>query len=141
MPFRDEFDAAYSWLGSFGYFSEAENLAVLKRYAGALRRGGRLLVDQPNREAMLRHFLPLHSIRGCTIRNRWNERDERVQSDWITERDGESVHNPMSIRLYTPAQMRSLFLQAGLGVEDMHGSHNGEPYTRSSKRLIMVGRK
>lgn len=141
MDFRQEFDAAYSWHGSFGFFSETENLAVLNRYAAALRRGGRLLVDQPNREAMLRNFMPKHSASGWTIKNRWNAREERMESDWIIERDGKRQHNRMSIRLYTAAQMRRLFERAGLTVEALYGGRDGEPYTRKSKRLIVVGTK
>lgn len=141
MDFREEFHAAYAWLGSFGYFSDADNLAVLKRYASALRGGGRLLVDQPNREAMLRHFVPRHDRRGCSIRNRWNQRVERMESAWVADRNGMRQHNRMSIRLYTAAQMRRLFEQAGLRVEAMYGGRDGERYTRGSRRLIVVGRK
>ncbi len=141
MDFYEEFHAAYSWLGSFGYFSETDNLTVLNRYASALRSGGRLLVDQPNREAMLRHFLPCHAMRGCTITNRWNKPVERMESDWIADRNGKKQHNRMSIRLYTAAQMRRLFELAGLTVEAMYGGRDGEPYSRRSKRLIVVGKK
>lgn len=141
MDFREAFDAAYSWLGSFGYFSEAENLDVLTRYAAALRHGGRLLVDQPNREAMLRHFVPERRAGGRTIRNRWNARQQRLDSDWVVDRDGEPRHNRMSIRLYTAAQMRRLFGRVGLTVEAVYGGRDGQPYTRTSRRLIVVGRK
>ena len=117
MAFREEFDAAFSWLGSFGYFEDDENLDVLKRYAMALRKNGRLLVDQVNREAMLRHFRASHNIGGHTVKNRWNERDQRVESDWIAEGGDEAErHNHTSIRLYTPTQMRRLFALAGLEV-------------------------
>jgi SAM-dependent methyltransferase len=140
MEFSGEYDAVFSWLGSFGYFAEAENLDVLKRYAAALRKGGRILVDQPNREAMLRHFRVSYVMGGCTIKNRWNEGEERLESDWVAKRNGRKEHNRMSIRLYTPGQMCRLFQQAGLTVEAMYGSRNGELYKRSSKRLIVVGR-
>ena len=56
LNFNGEFHAVFSWFGSFGYFSDAENLELLRRYATALRPGGRLLIDQPNRENILRHF-------------------------------------------------------------------------------------
>jgi hypothetical protein len=56
-------------------------------------------------------------------------------------RGGRTEHNRMSMRLYTPGQMKRLFERAGLNVEALYGSQHGEPYTRSSKRLIVVGRK
>jgi len=141
MDFHNDFHGAYSWLGSFGYFSDAENLDVMRRYARALRKGGRLLIDQINRESMLRHFAPSRRNGNVTTRARWDAGPQRANSDWVVERNGKREHNRMSIRLYTPAQMRRLFQQAGLVVEAMYGSRNGEPYKRSSKRLIVVGRK
>lgn len=47
----------------------------------------------------------------------------------------------MSMRLYTFTQMKKLFEKAGLTVEAVYGSKSGEAYGRSTKRLIMVGRK
>ncbi|MCL5271080.1 MAG: class I SAM-dependent methyltransferase [bacterium] len=141
MEFKNEFHAAYSWCGSFGYFSEAGNLDVIRRYALALRQGGRLLVDQINRENMLRHFASSRQTGNRSMRTRWDAKTQRVESDWVVVRDGRREHNRLSIRLYTPTQMRRLFEQAGLIVEALHASSNGEPYRRSSKRLIVVGRK
>jgi len=141
MDFADEFHGICSWWGSFGYFSDADNLDVMKRYARALRRGGRLLVDQANREAILRHFVRSRTSGNLTTRARWHQDSERIVSDWIVRRNGEKQHNRMSIRLYTPAQMRKLFRQAGLTVEKTYGSHNGDEYGRSSRRLIVIGRR
>ena len=141
IVFHKEFHGVYSWSGSFGYFSETENGDVITRYASALRQGGRLLIDQPNREALLRHFVVTRSIGHRTIRNRWNAETERIESDWMVDRHGKKEHNRMSIRLYTPGQMKRLFEGVGFDVESMYGSRNGEPYPRSSQRLIVVGKK
>ncbi len=40
MDFCEYFDAAANWFGSFGYFSEAENLQMILRYARSLKPGG-----------------------------------------------------------------------------------------------------
>ena len=141
MNFHSEFHGAYSWSGSFGYFTDSENVDVMKRYARALRKGGRLLIDQPNRENLLRHFVPSRQNGNVTTSAHWDARTQRVDSDWVVQRDGKREHNHMSIRLYTPVQMHRLFQQAGLRVEAMYGARTGEPYERSSKRLIVVGRK
>lgn len=158
MTFSEEFHGVYNWSGSFGYFADTENVDVMARYAAALRRGGRLLVDQPNREAMLRHFVASCRVGGrrgggtwnvragrselaFKARNRWDADSERVESDWIVDRDGTKQHNLMSIRLYTPGQMARLLERVGLSVEAVYGSRGGEPYTRMSRRLIVVGRK
>lgn len=141
MNFQSEFHGIYSWLGSFGYFAEADNLEVMKRYARALRPGGRLLIDQLNRQSLLRHFVTSQQVGNRTAHNRWSSKTQRVESDWIVNRNGKTEHNRMSIRLYTFSQMKKLYEKTGLVVVGAYGSPSGEPYQRSSKRLILVGRK
>ncbi|MCX7016889.1 MAG: GrpB family protein [Candidatus Sumerlaeota bacterium] len=141
MAFREEFDGIYNWFGSFGYFSDSENAAVIERCAAALRKGGRLLIDQLNRERVLRRFVASNVTHNLTIKTRWNLATQRIESDWIVVRDDTRQHNRLSIRLYTPREMRTLFEKAGLAVERLYGSFVGEPYRRSGRRLIMVGRK
>ena len=139
ISFESEFDGIYSWLGSFGYFTDSENADVMRRYVAALRPGGRLLIDQINREFMLRHFIECHTSGDRTNKNKWNPKTKWVESDWIVRRGGASEHNRLSMRLYTPREMGDLFTAAGLTVERMYGSKSGEPYQRGSKRLIVVG--
>ncbi len=141
MDFMDEFDAACCWGGSFGYFSERENAAVVARFARALKRGGRLVVDQPNREALLRHFQATIVVGDVVRHNRWDSSTERVECDWVVDRAGEARHDRLSIRLYTPAQLSRLFRSVGLELEARFGAPDGSPYTRSARRLIVLGRK
>jgi hypothetical protein len=118
---------------------------VVRRYANALRKGCRLLIDQPNREYLLRHFVAVGNIgafrKNVITKNRWNPRRQRFESDWLLERGSKKQHNWMSIRLYTRNQIQSLLESAGLVIEKLYGSSSGEPYYRGSKRLIVVGRK
>jgi SAM-dependent methyltransferase len=140
IDFDSEFDAVINWFGSFGYFSDVENADLIRRFARALRKGGRLLVDQSNRERVLRNF-GVQSHPGLTIRSRWNGKTQRVHSTWIIRRRGRTRRSRLSIRFYTPAQLRKLMERAGLRVVAVYGSANGERYRRGGKRLIMVGRK
>jgi SAM-dependent methyltransferase len=135
------FHAAFNWGGSFGYFSDEENLETLHRLARAVRPGGRVLVDQPNREYVLRHFVKERRHGPLTVVNRWNARQERVESRWTLRRRGSKHTYLMAIRLYTPVQMRRLFKQVGLKVEAAYGSPDGKKLRRTSRRLILVGRK
>jgi len=45
IAFENEFDAAFNWFGSFGYFSDADNRAFCRRVMAALKPGGRFLVE------------------------------------------------------------------------------------------------
>jgi SAM-dependent methyltransferase len=58
IVFRNEFDAVVNLYTSFGYFAPRENEAVLRRMAGALRPGGRILIDHrdPGYDARLPHL-------------------------------------------------------------------------------------
>ncbi|MBN1916955.1 MAG: class I SAM-dependent methyltransferase [Verrucomicrobia bacterium] len=146
-----EFDGVVNWFGSFGYFDDATNLDVLRRFARAVRPGGRVLIQQANRERCLRHFLkerrvPLREVgrRGrdiVVIRNRWNHRLERVEGTWALDVDGEPGSQRLSMRWYTPGQFKTLFRRAGLEFEALYGSALGEPYTPSSPAIVVVGRK
>ena len=135
------FHAAINWGGSFGYFSDEENLEILRRLARAVRPGGRVLVDQPNREYILRHFEKDRRRGRVSIHNRWDRRHERIVGQWTLRRRGAEHTFATSIRLYTLAQMKALFKKVGLKVEKAYGSAAGDRFGRASRRLILVGRK
>jgi SAM-dependent methyltransferase len=135
------FHGAFNWGGSFGYFSDEENLETLRRLARAVRPGGRVLVDQPNREYVLRHFVKERRHGPLTVVNCWNARRQRIESQWTLRRRGSKHTYSMAIRLYTPVQMRRLFKQVGLKVEAAYGGPDGKKFRRTSHRLILVGRK
>ncbi len=150
IDFCEEFHGILNWFGSFGYFTDRENQDLVFRYARALRPGGRLLIDQNNRERILRNFLHETHDRqirmdGVTMnlytRNKWNPRTQRVKSVWTIAKGRRRIENPLLHRLYTPRQMARLFENAGLRVETVYGSWRGDPYTRSSRRMVTVGIK
>jgi len=140
LDFEKEFDGIFNWGGSFGYFSDEENLELLRRYAHALRPGGQLLVDQVYREYILRHFMPEKRRGEVIVRNYWDRDAQRIISRRIV--DGRNdPKNMSSMRLYTFQETKELFKQAGLFVEAFYGSFKGEKFRRSSPHLIAVGRK
>lgn len=137
----EAFDAIYNWSGSFGYCTDAENRDVLRRMATALTPGGRLLIDQPNREWLLRHFQPTIITPTHTMHTRWEMPTQRFETTYRTQHEGKTQESHLSMRLYTPAQFRRLYAGAGLTVEAIYGRKDGSPYTRASRRVMVVGRK
>jgi SAM-dependent methyltransferase len=140
IDWLSEFDGIYVWYGSFGYFDDESNADVIARLARALRPGGRLLVEQPNRERILRDFRSRVVREKRVSRNRWNSRRQRVESSYFVQ----GVHDPCdrsSMRLYTPTQMRALYGRAGLRVEYVYGDQHGGLYSRYAQKMIFVGRK
>lgn len=140
ITFDGEFDAVYNWGGSFGYFTDAENVDVLRRFARALRSGGRVLVDQPNREFYLRHWMHERRFERGILKNIWDAQSQRSRSEWALTSGGEGTSLSL-MRLYTQGQFRQIFEEAGLVVEAMYGDLDGGEYYRGSKRIHVVGRK
>ena len=141
LDFDGEFDAVFNWGGSFGYFDEAANRDVVRCYARALKPGGRLLIDQPTREYLLRHFHPSRKHGRMSIRARWDATTERLETTYRFTHGGGCRRFPMSIRLYTPGQFRRLLAGAGLVTEAVYGSLDGSRYHRGWRRIYVVGRK
>ena len=140
IEFESEFHAVCNWFYSFGYCSDRENADVVMRFYRALRPGGRVLIEQLNRERILRNFRPEEVRGGARFRSKWDPRGKRL----IAQRVAAGIaaeESRSSQRLYTPSQMRSLLASAGFRVEAVHGSREGEPYRRGSSRMIFVARK
>ncbi|MGH2348663.1 MAG: class I SAM-dependent methyltransferase [bacterium] len=147
MAFEAEFDVAINMFLSFGYFqTDEEHLALLRGVAKALRPGGRFLMDFWNRE---------HEIRGF---ERWLvERTGEVfeveewEFDHLNGRlnwtnyvffpDGRRDSWVHSIRAYTVVELRDLFDQAGLRLDAVYGSLDGQPFTIDSPAAVFVATK
>jgi SAM-dependent methyltransferase len=140
LDMEGRFDGILSWAGSFGYFSEADNALLLEAYGRALRPGGRLLIEQPNREHLLRHIQSVMRSGATTYRCRWVAREQRVVPRRF-ESGVEDRRNSSSMRLYTPGQMRALLERQGLIVEQAHRSLVFDAYGKSVPRMVIVGRK
>ena len=139
------FDAVLNWWGSFGYFDDDTNREVLRGFADVLVPGGRVLIDQVNRERILRDFrskgVATYGGVKVTTRNRWDPEGKRINGSWLFEKDGRRARRRSSIRLYTPAEMRSLMESAGFALEFICDGKTGLPFNRGSSRMTAVGRK
>jgi len=141
LDMEGQFDGILNWAGSFGYFSEAENARLVMSYVRALRPGGRLLIEQPDREYLLRHFQRVMRIGSFTLRNRWDARNQRVVTRRF-ESGTDDQRNSSSMRLHTPAQMHGLFERQGLIVEQVHRSLVfANAYGKAIPRMVTIGRK
>jgi SAM-dependent methyltransferase len=140
-----QFDAVINWGGSFGYFDQRTNAELLARLGGLLVPGGRLAVDNANRERILRQFMPRISqeAEGVRVvcRNVWDPDGERIEGRWTFTLGDRRERKRSSMRLYTPGQMRRLMEGVGLVVENVYGGGDGSEYSRGSRRMIMVGRR
>ena len=152
MPWRSEFDGAYMFYTSFGFYDDEDNVRVLSEAASALKIGGRLLIDVRNRERLV----ALAAAHGSE-RWRWWEGwgDLLVLGEEILDLEAGRItdrriffksrefkgERSISLRLYSLRELTSLMREAGLEVQDAYGDYDASPYSVTSPRMILVGRR
>ena len=138
---KNTFDAIVNWFDSFGYFGTEDNFQMLLHFAAALRPGGRLLVEAPNRQGLLANLARRQE--GETSRKRrvlWDEVTERlITHQTVSGPDGEREVKS-GVRVYSLAQYRLLMQLAGLRLEQVY-SEDLTPFRDNSRRMIMVAVK
>jgi SAM-dependent methyltransferase len=145
IAFDRQFDAVFNWFGSFGYFSDADNLRFCRLAFAALKPRGRFLVEGMNKSWLLVHFQPHRdqTIGNVRIveRQRWSAKRSRVVSTWTLSKGNETEHRRVTMRVYNGAEMRSLLRAAGFRDIRLFGYRPLCRFTRHSRRLIAVGRR
>lgn len=142
------FDAVINCFTAWGYFdSDGENEKVIEAVARSLKLEGRFFLDTINREHIIRDFRP----------KRWGESPEGVLSFDATtldltkgradtERqivypDGRRVEQAVSVRLFTLAEVRSMFERHHLAVRETYGNWEGGEYGTDSPRMILLAER
>jgi len=145
IPFQGCFDAVANFFTSFGYFQdEAENMAVARGIAEALKPGGRFFMDYLNPDYVREH-LDAESRRDAgeyvIEERRWiDERTERINKVMEVRRGGAVIsRSSESVRLYTEGELRGLLAAVGLRVEATYGDFDGAPTAPGRPRQILVG--
>jgi cyclopropane fatty-acyl-phospholipid synthase-like methyltransferase len=117
LPWRESFDAVVNWFTSFGYFSDDENRAVLRRFHDALVPGGTLALETVNVTRVLLAPRP----------QQWSERDGDLMLDewrfdvenarFVTDRTivrgGRSRKTQFVVRWFTVPELRDWVQAAG----------------------------
>jgi SAM-dependent methyltransferase len=147
LSYQGEFDAVVCLFTSFGYFSERENVATLKKMARALKPDGRLLIDHRN---------PYWDARLPT--RRWDRETSRIfvlsnlcfnrrtgvhENTWLILRlgDRQIVRKALRVRLWTRRQWERRLRAAGARLVRAYAGLDGRPYRRASGRLIVLAEK
>ena len=142
IDFDGEFDAAFNWFGSFGYFSDADNLRFAGRVLAALRPGGRFLVEGLNKSWVRTHFAPTDEevVGGVRIkrRRRWNKAQTRMLDTWTFSKGTATERHTISIRMFNGGELRSLLRAAGFREIELFGYPPVARLTRHSHRLIAL---
>jgi SAM-dependent methyltransferase len=145
IDFVEAYDCALMLFTAFGYFDDDENLQVLQNIARALKPGGLLGFDCPNRDATLKALRPYNVAEkeGNLMINRssFDMLTGRWENRRIVIRDGVRKDKPFSIRLYNATEIRDLVGRAGLEVLKICCDWEGNPLSAETRGMVVVARK
>jgi SAM-dependent methyltransferase len=130
------FDAAINIFSSLGYGSEADDLAILRTLAGAVRPGGLVLVETIHRD-----LLVARRSRGSQG-GAWRMQDGtlmveearfdpiagRVDTTWHWSGPAGAGAKSASMRIYAATELVALLEAAGLRLRSAHRGCSNEPF-------------
>lgn len=149
QQFFNSFDLVINMFSSFGYFqNDEENFLVLKQLVKCLHPGGRLVIQNIDRDWLMRVYAPVT----------WEETDEEFRLE-ARKYDAETKYNEANymtmnkktaqsersyhrMRLYNSDEMIQLFDEAGLDNIQCFGGFDGSPLIKGeSTHPVYVGRR
>jgi len=148
IPYVDHFDAVINVGTSFGFFEmEAEDQRGIESVSGALKPGGRFLLEMGNRDYLLKNFESASSSENADgsvtdaqrsfdyVRSRINTTFRRSASRELLET---WFH---SWRAYTLAEVAGLLAHAGLDLVNAFGGWRSEAYGIDTRRMIVISER
>jgi SAM-dependent methyltransferase len=143
---EETFDAVTLLSGSFGFFDDATNAAVLAGMAGRLRPGGRMCLDCVSpawaAEPYASGFDEFDG--GILLSESWFEPETCTRTGTMRFLDSDGVMNtaaePERIRVYSLPEFRGLLDGAGLSLVGAYGANSlpAVPYDREHPRRLVV---
>lgn len=143
LPFHRVFDCAVNMFNSFGYFAdEHDNFRMLTGIAGSLKPGGLFLLDQVNRDFVLRHHNRKDWFEhdgAVILENKWFDpiRNRSEIDVSVIDKQGKREYHH-SIRLYSYTEMVMLLEAAGFRVRAVFGGFRGEEFDLHRDRMIIL---
>ena len=133
------------WFTPFGYFSDAENRALMMRLGALLETNGVLVMDYLNADLVARTLDPEDIVEQGGVRaqsRRSIEGDRLVKRMVLTNLDTGDQRDVMeSVRLYHPTELQEMAVRAGLRLRRVMGTYSGEAFTEDSPRWIGIFEK
>jgi SAM-dependent methyltransferase len=148
MSFDGEFDGAYCFYTTFGYFDDDTNRRVAAGICKALKPGGRFVLELINRDYLIGD-LPTRvwwQGDGCVVL-------EEVDFNYFTSRlqvqrqiileNGRQLEQDISIRAYSLHEIGKVLHHAGFRVLEVSGNLDlrGRFYGNESRQLVVVAER
>ncbi|MCX7623051.1 MAG: class I SAM-dependent methyltransferase [Thermomicrobium sp.] len=146
LPFRRAFDLVLATglvLGTTG--READDEELLRALLAAVRSGGTIVLELPNRELLVRDFV--ERLWGTfdrllvLVQQRWELPAGTLRIDWqLLWPDGTREQAERTLRLYAASELAQLCRRVGCSALEYWGNDDGAPYELWSPRLLLVVR-
>jgi len=147
MPFYiNYFDYAFNFFTSFGYFEhDRDHLLAAKAFAGALKKGGTLVVDYLNRDYVLKGLVAEDTTQRGSYTfhiKRRLERNHIIKDISFADADHKQRHYTESVAAFGLQDFLEIFNKTGLTLVETFGDYSLNPYdAQQSPRLIMIFKK
>jgi SAM-dependent methyltransferase len=142
LAWTDAFDAITCMWGSFGYFSDDDNLRHLAACARALRTGGKLILDVPALDSLLGRYSTFGGGRVGDIlvveERRFDVETSRVETEWTFVKGDRAEHRRSSIRIYSLRELRAACEHAGFARIEAFGSLDRKPFAAGSRLYLLA---
>ena len=146
MDYSAEFDGAFCFGNSFGYFDFGQMTAFLAAISRALKSGGRFTFDTG---MAAESILPTLKERGWwqvaeilfATEHSYLADSSCLETEATFVWDGQTERHTWWHWVYTVGEMRRMLEQAGLKILNLFSSHDEQPYVMRSPLLIVVAQK
>lgn len=140
-----DFDAVACMFNSFGYFGDADDQGVLDGMVAALKPGGRLLLDLPNRDHLLRHAASSYHYERerhwVLVSFRFDHATQTAEMSYtFVPKDGAAppLQRTSRMRWYAPEEIEAMATRAGAHVIGLFGDLNGRAFTDETDRMVVL---
>jgi SAM-dependent methyltransferase len=142
LPWESRFDRIVNWFTAFGYFDEdEEDRRVLRAAHRALRKGGRLLIENNNTAELLGRWQPSLVVERdgnlMIDRSRFDPVSGRATTERVIVRDGTTRSTTFSVRMFVAVELGAWLRDAGFSAVEFF-DREGEPLTVESRRMLTV---
>jgi 2-polyprenyl-3-methyl-5-hydroxy-6-metoxy-1,4-benzoquinol methylase len=146
LGYDREFDAVINMFAAFGYFSDAENEAVLGKVAAALRPGGLFLIDLLNRDWMVcnnlnRYWRHPSGEYVLSYKVEINQGVAMMRRILLNQVTGVKTQYDFVLRAYSLNELMALLEKCGLAVKVAYGGFDGRPCGEDAPRMILLAQK
>jgi SAM-dependent methyltransferase len=146
LPWRQEFDGAFCFGNSFGYYDDAGNAEFLKAVASALKPGAKFILDTGAlMEAILfsfqeRNWYQIGDMKF--LRNaRYDPPSSRIETEYTLIRGDQTETKSALHRIFMYRELCELVTSAGYTDVQGYSGFNREPFVLGSKRLLLIATK